>query len=169
MATKAAQNASGNGPRRPGRWWRRWVITCLVWAVPVVALGVKEMVAEMLYDSADIRVSLDRWVLTDAQRALPAAAHCTGTIDAARQAGCPPSVVDANAVSRDAAVNELHVRRMAQITGFFQALFVYWVLPCAFILAVGLVFGLIRRALRRPAPAMSVGQAGPTGIDRPRT
>ena len=169
MATKAAQNASGNGVKRPGRWWRRWVITCLVWAVPVVALGVKEMVAEMLYDSADIHVSLDRWVLTDAQRALPAAVHCTGALDAARQAGCPAPIVDANAALRDAAAADLHVRRTAQIMGFFQALVVYWVIPCVFILAVGLVLGLIRRALRRPAPAMSVGQAGATGIDRPRT
>jgi len=166
MATKAAQNATG---KRPGRWWRRWIITCLIWAVPVVALGVKEMVAEMLYDSADLRASIDRWDLTEAQRALPAADRCTGTIDAARAAGCPASIVDANVVRRSAATEELHVRRMAQITGFFQALVVYWVIPCAFILAVGLVCALIRRALRRPAPAMSVGQAGPsTPVNTPR-
>jgi hypothetical protein len=171
MATKAAQNASSNGTPRPGRWWRRWVITCLVWAVPVVALGVKEMVAEMLYDSADIQVSLDRWVLTDAQRAMPAADHCTGTLDAARQTGCPAPILASNTALRDAAINELHVRRMSQITGFLQALFVYWVIPCAFILGVGLVCGVIRRALRRPPPALAAGQIGQPGasVERPRS
>ncbi|RKP44230.1 hypothetical protein [Pararobbsia silviterrae] len=165
MATKAAQDAAG---KRPGRWWRRWIITCLVWAVPVVALGLKEMVAEMLYDSADLRVSIGRWNVTEAQRAMPGVAQCTGTLDAARAAGCPAAIVDANAASRDAAVSELHVRRIAQITGFFQAVVVYWVIPCVFVLCVGLVCGLIRRALRRPAPAISVGQAGASRVDGPR-
>ncbi len=168
MATQASEHPHA---KRPGRWWRRWVITCLVWAVPVVALGVKEMVAEMLYDSADLSASLERWTIPSAQLALPGAAHCVGTLEAARAAGCPASIVESNAALHDSASAELHVRRMAQITGFFQAVFVYWVIPCAFILAVGLVCGLIRRSLRRPptprpaAPIATVGRASPG--DRP--
>lgn len=165
MATDATRKATGG--KRPGRWWRRWIIACLVWAVPVAALGLKEMVSEMLYDSADINVSLNRWVLSDAQRTLPHADQCTGAIDAARQAGCPPPIVDANAALRDAALGELHVRRVAQITGFFQAVVVYWALPCAIVLGIGLVCGLIGRALRRPAstrPAMPSAQAGATPV-----
>ncbi|HTJ94931.1 MAG TPA: hypothetical protein VL424_17705 [Pararobbsia sp.] len=167
MATKATGNASGDRPKRPGRWWRRWVITCLVWAVPVVALGVKEMVSEMLYDSADLKVTVGRWALSDTQRALPGSARCAGTLEAARQAGCPAAIIESNAALRDAAVSELHVRRMAQITGFFQALVVYWVIPCAFVLVVGLLLGMVRRALRRPSAALPVGQVGVTGVDRP--
>lgn len=165
MATDATLKAAS--AKRAGRWWRRWIITCLVWAVPVVALGLKEMVSEMLYDSADVKVSLNRWVVSDAQRALPGADRCSGDIDAARQAGCPSAVADANAASREAVLNDLHVRRLAQVTGFFQAVVVYWVLPCAILLGIGLVCGLIGRALRRPpqaAPTLSGKQAGATPI-----
>lgn len=158
MATHATQNTPG---KRPGRWWRRWIITCLVWAVPVVALGVKEMVSEMLYDSADLNVTLTRWTLTDAQRTLPGADRCTGALDAARQAGCPSPIVDANAALRDAAKSDLHGRRVAQIGGFFQAIVVYWVIPCAFLLGVGFACGLIRRALRRPAAVPAAQPRGP--------
>jgi hypothetical protein len=149
MATKA----TGTATRKPrGRWWRRWMITCLIWAVPVVALGVKEMVSEMLYDSADLKVALDRWVLTDAQHMTPGASHCTGALDAARAGGCPTAIVDANQALRTEAVAEVHTRRAAQVAGFFEAAVLYWVTPCIFILVVGIVLALIRRALRRPPP-----------------
>jgi hypothetical protein len=166
MATKA----TGTATRKPrGRWWRRWMITCLVWAVPVAALGVKEMVSEMLYDSADLKVTLDRWVLTDAQRTLPGFTHCTGTLEAARAAGCPVAVIDANLKLRDKAVAEVHTRREAQVAGFFEAAVLYWVTPCIFILAIGIVLALIRRALRRPPPKLPATPSGSVGTaERPR-
>jgi hypothetical protein len=170
MATKATGTATG---KRPGRWWRRWLITCLVWAVPVVALGVKEMVSEMLYDSADLQVALDRWDITDAQRTLPGIDHCAGALEAARATGCPAVVIESNQASRAAAIADIHTRRGAQVAGFFQALIVYWVTPCLFILAVGIVMALIRRALRRPPPATTSSRpAGKTSTassaERPR-
>lgn len=166
MATKATGTAT---PKPRGRWWRRWMITCLVWAVPVVALGVKEMVSEMLYDSADLKVTLDRWVLTDAQRLLPGVLHCTGELDTARAGGCPAAIVDANQALRTEAVAEVHTRRAAQVAGFFEAAILYWLTPCIFILAVGIVLALIRRALRRPPPKIAASPPGTAGsAERPR-
>ena len=166
MATKATGTAN---PKPRGRWWRRWMITCLIWAVPVVALGVKEMVSEMLYDSADLTVALDRWVLTDAQHNLPGASHCAGTLDAARANGCPAAVVDANQALRTEAIAEVHTRRAAQVAGFFEAAILYWVTPCLFILAVGIVLALIRRALRRPPPTIVATPPARVGsAERPR-
>jgi hypothetical protein len=166
MATKATGTVTR---KQRGRWWRRWMITCLVWAVPVVALGVKEMVSEMLYDSTDLKVTLDRWVLSDAQRALHGVIHCAGTLEAARAAGCPAVVVDANLALRNEAVADVHTRREAQVAGFFEAAILYWVTPCVFILAVGIVLALIRRALRRPPPNIPAAPPGPVGTaERPR-
>jgi hypothetical protein len=166
MATKA----TGTATRKPrGRWWRRWMITCLIWAVPVVALGVKEMVSEMLYDAADLKVTLDRWVLTDAQHTLPGFTHCAGTLEEARAAGCPGAVIEANRTLREQAIAEVHTRREAQIAGFFEAAILYWVTPCLFILAVGIVLALIRRALRRPPPKVAAASSSSAGTaERPR-
>ncbi|CAB3799460.1 hypothetical protein [Pararobbsia alpina] len=166
MATKATETATR---KQPGRWWRRWMVICLVWAVPVVALGVKEMVSEMLYDSADLKVTLDRWVLSDPQHKLPGSTHCTGTLEAARAAGCPAVIVDANLALRNEAIAEVHTRRVTQVAGFFEAAIFYWVMPCVFILAVGIVLALIRRVLRRPPSTPSAGPPGSVGTaERPR-
>jgi hypothetical protein len=152
--------------KQPGRWWRRWIIICLIWAVPVVALGVKEMVSEMLYDSADLKVTLDRWVIGDTQRRLSGVTHCTGTLDAARSAGCPAVILTANLALRDEAIAEIHARREAQVAGFFEAAMLYWMIPCLIVLAIGIVLALIRRVLRRPPPKGPVGSVGPA--ERPR-
>ncbi|EGD06283.1 hypothetical protein B1M_02180, partial [Burkholderia sp. TJI49] len=63
---------------RQHRWFRRWVIVIVFWAVPVAIVAVREIREEMAYNKADLQLALTTWQLTDAQQAAGAAAKCHG-------------------------------------------------------------------------------------------
>jgi hypothetical protein len=89
-------------------------------------------------------------VLNDAQRAGGAEARCRGTPDEARAAGCPSDILAANAPRQQAAIDEYIVRRNTLASYLWHAFVGYWVVPAAFLFALGLVVAGVRRALRRP-------------------
>lgn len=134
---------------RHNRWWRRWVIAALIWAVPVVLVAVREIHDELVYNEADLQKSLNSWTLTAAQLASPAAARCHGTPAQALTSGCPASIVALNAANFKAARDEFSLRRNTLFSYIGQAIFGYWVVPCLFVLAVGLLAAGVRRSLRR--------------------
>ncbi|GLU35657.1 hypothetical protein WKR88_12895 [Trinickia caryophylli] len=135
---------------RQNRWVRRWIATILVWAVPVIIVAVHEIRVEMAYNVEDRDRALTTWVFTDSQRAAGAPARCRGTPEEARTAGCPADVLSANAPRHRAAIEEFRVRRNTLIGYLWHAFVGYWVVPAAFIFAVGLLVAGVRRALRRP-------------------
>jgi hypothetical protein len=129
--------------RHKNRWFRRWLMVIVFWMVPVMIVAVREYQEEMAYNRADLQHALTSWTFTDAERAAGASAHCRGTPDDARAAGCPASVLAANAPHQQ-------VRR-ATLAGYLWHAFVgYWVVPAGVLLAIGVVIGGVRRALRRP-------------------
>jgi hypothetical protein len=135
---------------RHNRWWRRWIIASLIWAVPVALVALKEIHDELVYNEADLQKSLDSWTFTPAQRASNASAHCHGSLREARASGCPADVVALNAGSINAAGQEFSSRRNTLFSYIGQAIVGYWVVPCLFVLAVGLLAAGVRRSLRRP-------------------
>lgn len=135
---------------RQNRWLKRWVVTILIWAVPVALVAVHEIREEMAYNVVDRDRALTTWVLNDAQRAAGAEARCRGTPDEARAAGCPSDVLAANAPRQQAAIDEYFVRRNTLASYLWHAFVGYWVVPAAFLFALGLVVAGVRRALRRP-------------------
>lgn len=135
---------------RQHRWFRRWLIVIVFWAVPVAIVAVREIREEMAYNKADLQLALTTWQLTDAQQAAGAAAKCHGDPDEARAAGCPADVLAANAPRQQAARDEYVVRRSTLASYLWHAFVGYWVVPAAFLFACGVVIALIRRALRRP-------------------
>ena len=134
---------------RRNRWWRRWIIVSLIWAVPVALVALREIRDELVYNEADLQKSLSSWTLTPAQRASSAAAACHGSLAEARAGGCPPSAVALNAANFDAAREEFSSRRSTLLAYIGQAVFGYWVVPCLFVLALGLLVAGLRRSLRR--------------------
>jgi hypothetical protein len=135
---------------RQNRWIKRWIVTILVWAVPVAIVAVHEIREEMAYNLVDRDRALTSWEFTAGQRAEGAPARCYGKPDEARAAGCPASVLAANAPRQQAAIDEYAVRRNTLASYLWHAFVGYWVVPAAFLFAVGLVITGIRRALRRP-------------------
>ncbi|CAG9207527.1 hypothetical protein WJ24_22915 [Burkholderia vietnamiensis] len=135
---------------RQHRWFRRWLIVIVFWAVPVAIVAVREIREEMAYNNADLQLALTTWQLTDAQQAAGAAAKCHGDADAARAAGCPADVLAANAPRQQAARDEYVLRRNTLAAYLWHAFVGYWVVPAAFLFACGVVITLLRRALRRP-------------------
>jgi hypothetical protein len=135
---------------RQNRWVRRWLVVIVFWAVPVAIVAVREIQEEMAYNNVDLDRALTTWQFTDAQRAAGAPAHCRGTPDEARAAGCPADVLAANAARQQEAVAEYALRRRTLFLYLWHAFVGYWVVPAAFIFAVGVAIAGIRRALRRP-------------------
>jgi hypothetical protein len=116
----------------------------------VAIVAVREIQDEMSYNIVDLDHALTTWQFTDAQRAAGAPARCHGKPDEARAAGCPQDVLDANAPRQRDALAEYALRRRTLFLYLWHAFVGYWVVPAAFIFAVGLVIAGIRRALRRP-------------------
>lgn len=135
---------------RQHRWIRRWIITIVIWAIPVAIVALREIHEEMSYNIVDRDRALTTWEFTDAQRAAGAPARCHGKPDEARAAGCPADVLAANAPRQQAALDEFTLRRNTLASYLWHAFVGYWIVPAAFIFAVGLVIAGIRRALRRP-------------------
>ncbi|MGN6667197.1 MAG: hypothetical protein ACTHKH_09575 [Trinickia sp.] len=135
---------------RHNRWVKRWLIAIAIWAIPVALVAVHEIRDEMSYNVVDLDRALTTWTLTDAQRAAGDAARCHGKADEARAAGCPAEVLAANAQRQQDAIAEYALRRRTLFLYLWHAFVGYWVVPAAFIFAVGVVLAGIRRALRRP-------------------
>jgi hypothetical protein len=140
--------------RHKNRWLRRWLVAIIFWAVPVAIVAVREIQEEMAYNRVDLDNALTTWQFTDAQRTAGAPAHCRGTPDDARAAGCPASVLAANAPRQQEAIDEYALRRRTLAAYLWHAFVGYWVVPAATLFAIGVLIGGIRRALRRP-PAKS--------------
>ncbi|PXW27463.1 hypothetical protein [Paraburkholderia caballeronis] len=136
--------------RHKNRWFRRWLLVIVFWLVPVMIVAVREIQEEMAYNRADLQAALTTWTFTDAERAAGAPARCRGLPDAARAAGCPPSVLAANAPRHQTALDEYAVRRATLARYLWHAFVGYWVVPAAALLAIGVVLGGVKRALRRP-------------------
>lgn len=136
--------------RHKNRWFRRWLMVITFWLVPVMIVVVREVQDEMAYNRADLQRALTTWTFTDAERDTGAGLRCHGTPETARAAGCPAEVLAANAPRQQEARDEYAVRR-ATLAGYLWHAFVgYWVVPAAVLLAIGILIGGVKRALRRP-------------------
>jgi hypothetical protein len=136
--------------RYKNRWFRRWLVLIIFWAVPVMIVAANELREQLAYDAQDLDHSLSTWTLTDAQRASPAVSRCHGSLDEARTAGCPPDVVAANAAKNQDAQAEYSTRRSVLFGYLWHAFVGYWVVPAVTLFLLGAVIGVIRRSLRRP-------------------
>jgi hypothetical protein len=141
--------------RHKNRWFRRWLVVIVFWAVPVAIVAVREIQEEMAYNAVDLERSLTTWNLTDAQRAAGALARCHGDPDEARTAGCPDAVLTANAPRQQEARDEYTLRRTTLFAYLWHAFVGYWIVPAVILFLIGMVIGGIRRALRRPPPVKS--------------
>ncbi|MBN3803987.1 hypothetical protein GXB81_13125 [Paraburkholderia sp. Ac-20336] len=142
------------------RWLRRWLLVIVFWAVPVAIVAVNEIREEMSYNAVDLDRALTTWNFTDAQRAAGALAHCHGKPDEAKAAGCPADVLAANAARQQDAINEYSVRRSTLMAYLWHAFVGYWVVPAAILFLIGVIIGMVRRALRRPPPVKSPANHG---------
>ena len=141
--------------RHKNRWFRRWLVVIVFWAVPVAIVALREIQEEMAYNAVDLERSLTIWDLTDVQRAAGAAARCHGEPDEARAAGCPAAVLAANAPRQQEARDEYTLRRSTLAAYLWHAFVGYWVVPAVTLFLIGMVIGGIRRALRRPPSVKS--------------
>ena len=137
--------------RHKNRWFRRWLMVIVFWLVPVMIVAVREAQDEMAYNRADLQHALTIWTFTDAQRAAGAPLRCHGTPETARAAGCPADVLAANAKRHQDARDEYAMRRATLAGSLWHAFVGYWVVPAAVLLAIGVLIGGVKRALRRPA------------------
>jgi hypothetical protein len=137
--------------RHKNRWFRRWLLVIVFWLVPVMIVAVREVQEEMAYNREDLQRALTTWTFTDAESHAGLPLRCQGNAEAARAAGCPAEVLARNAARWQDARDEYAVRR-ATLFGYLWHAFVgYWVVPAATLLAIGMLLGGVRRALRRPA------------------
>jgi hypothetical protein len=141
--------------RHKNRWFRRWLVVIVFWAVPVAIVAVREIQEEMAYNAVDLERSLTTWDLTDAQRPAGAATHFRGEPDEARAAGCPADVLAANAPRQQEARDDYTLRRSTLAAYLWHAFVGYWVVPAVTLFLTGMVIGGIRRALRRPPSVKS--------------
>lgn len=146
--------------KHKNRWLRRWLLVIIFWAVPVAIVAVNEIREEMSYNAVDLDRALTTWNFTAAQRAAGAAALCHGKPDEAKAAGCPANVLAANASRQQDAINEYSVRRSTLFSYLWHAFVGYWVVPAAILFAIGVVIGMVRRALRRPPAVKSPANHG---------
>ena len=137
--------------RYRNRWFRRWLVLIIFWAVPVMIVAVNEIREQLAYDAQDLARIQSAWIFTDAQHASPAASRCHGSLDEARIAGCPPDVLAANAAKNQDAVEEYSIRRSVLFSYLWHAFVGYWIVPAVTLFLLGAVIGVIRRSLRRPA------------------
>ncbi|QBQ97569.1 hypothetical protein [Paraburkholderia pallida] len=136
--------------KRKNRWFRRWLVVIVFWLVPVMIVVVREAQDEMAYNRADLQRALTSWTFTDAERAAGAPLHCQGTPERARALGCPAAVLAENAAPHQAALDEYAMRRATLVSYLWHAFVGYWVVPALTLLAIGIVLGGVKRALRRP-------------------
>jgi hypothetical protein len=136
--------------RTLGRWWRRWLIVTIAWAVPVMLVTVRDMQVQYDYNKADLNRSLKRWRMSDAQRVSGEASSCSGEVGQARAAGCPEAIVTANAPALQAAIDQYATRRHVLFSSAWQTAFGYWLAPSLLLLATGVLVAGVRRSLRRP-------------------
>ncbi|WP_321928565.1 hypothetical protein [Paraburkholderia guartelaensis] len=136
--------------RHKNRWFRRWLMVITFWLVPVMIVAVREVQDEMAYNRADLQRALTSWTFTDAERDAGAPLRCHGTPEIAREAGCPAAVLAANAQRQQEARDEYAVRRTTLAGYLWHAFVGYWVVPAAVLLAIGVLIGGVKRALRRP-------------------
>jgi hypothetical protein len=136
--------------RYKNRWFRRWLVLIIFWAVPVMIVAANEIREQLAYDAQDLARIQSAWIFTDAQHASPAASHCHGSLDEARIAGCPPDVLAANAAKNQDAVEEYSIRRSVLFGYLWHAFVGYWIVPAVTLFLLGAVIGVIRRSLRRP-------------------
>ena len=136
--------------RYKNRWFRRWLVLIIFWAVPVMIVAANELREQLAYDAQDLAHSLSTWTFTDAQRASPTVSRCHGSLDEARAAGCPPDVVAANAAKNQDAQQEYSTRRSVLFGYLWHAFVGYWVVPAITLFLLGAVIGVIRRSLCRP-------------------
>ncbi|MEM5448341.1 MULTISPECIES: hypothetical protein [Paraburkholderia] len=136
--------------RHKNRWFRRWLMVITFWLVPVMIVAVREVQDEMAYNRADLQRALTSWTFTDAERDAGAPLRCHGTPETARAAGCPAVVLAANAQRQQEARDEYAVRRTTLAGYLWHAFVGYWVVPAAVLLAIGVLIGGVKRALRRP-------------------
>jgi hypothetical protein len=148
--------------RHKNRWFRRWLLVIVFWLVPVMIVAVREIQEEMAYNRADLQRALTTWTFTDAERDAGAPLRCQGTPEAARAAGCPAEVLGQNDARWQAARDEYATRRSTLFDYLWHAFVGYWVVPAATLLAIGIVLGGVKRALRRP-PA----QSAPKPVQKP--
>ena len=146
--------------KHKNRWLRRWLLVIIFWAVPVAIVAVSEIREEMSYNAVDLDRALTTWNFTDAQRAAGAPAHCHGQPDEAKAAGCPADVLAANAPRQQDAINEYSVRRSTLFAYLWHAFIGYWVVPAAILFVIGVIIGMVRRALRRPPAVKSPANHG---------
>jgi len=146
--------------KHKNRWLRRWLLVIIFWAVPVAIVAINEIREEMSYNAVDLERALTTWTFTDAQRAAGAPAHCHGKPDEAKAAGCPADVLAANAARQQGALNEYSVRRTTLISYLWHAFVGYWVVPAAILFVIGVIIGMVRRALRRPPAVKSPANHG---------
>ncbi|WP_395069238.1 hypothetical protein [Paraburkholderia silvatlantica] len=137
--------------RHKNRWFRRWLMVITFWLVPVMIVVVREVQDEMAYNRADLQRALTTWTFTDAERDAGAPLRCHGMPETARAAGCPATVLAANAQHQQEARDEYAVRRTTLAGYLWHAFVGYWVVPAAVLLAIGVLIGGVKRALRRPA------------------
>jgi hypothetical protein len=137
--------------RYKNRWFRRWLVLIIFWAVPVMIVAANELREQLAYDAQDLAHSLSTWTFTDAQRGSPAVSRCRGSLDEARTAGCPPDVLAANAAKDQSAVEEYSTRRSVLFGYLWHAFVGYWIVPAVALFLFGAMIGVIRRSLRRPA------------------
>ena len=143
--------------RRKNRWFRRWLLVIVFWLVPVAIVAVREYQEEMAYNRADLQHALSAWTFGDAERAAGAPARCHGTLADARASGCPAAVLAQNGQRREAARDEYAARHATLMRYLWHAFVGYWVVPAAALLAIGIVLGGVKRALRRPPAAKHAG------------
>jgi hypothetical protein len=146
--------------KHKNRWLRRWLLVIIFWAVPVAIVAINEIREEMSYNAVDLDRALTSWTFTDAQRAAGAPARCHGNPDDAKAAGCPADVLAANAPRQQDAIDEYRVRRTTLMSYLWHAFVGYWVVPAAILFAIGVIIGMVRRALRRPPAVKSPANHG---------
>ncbi|MDR3096561.1 MAG: hypothetical protein LBV73_05735 [Paraburkholderia sp.] len=142
--------------KHKNRWFRRWLVVIVFWLVPVMIVVVREAQDEMAYNRAELQRALTNWTFTDAERAAGAPLHCKGAPERARALGCPAAVLAENAPAHQVALDEYATRRATLVNYLWHAFVGYWVVPAATLLAIGIVLGAVRRALRRPSTAKPV-------------
>jgi hypothetical protein len=146
--------------KHKNRWLRRWLLVIIFWAVPVAIVAINEIREEMSYNAVDLDHALTSWTFTDAQRAAGAPARCHGQPDEAKASGCPADVLAANAPRQQDAINEYSVRRATLASYLWHAFVGYWVVPAAILFVIGVIIGMVRRALRRPPAVKSPANHG---------
>jgi hypothetical protein len=146
--------------KHKNRWLRRWLVVVVFWAVPVAIVAVNEIREEMAYNAVDLDRALSTWSFTDAQRAAGAPARCRGKPDEAQAAGCPADVLAANLPHQKDAIHEYSVRRSTLTSYLWHAFIGYWVVPAVALFLLGVLIGMVRRALRRPPPVKSPANHG---------